>query len=35
LGKVLEKMKEKKEARTVGKGVKTYGSGKSSIGGLQ
>ncbi len=34
LGKVLEKMNEKKATRTMGKGVKTYGSGKYLADGL-
>jgi hypothetical protein len=35
VGKVLEKMKKKKAAKIVGKGVKTRGNGKSSTCGLQ
>jgi hypothetical protein len=35
LERVLEKMKEKKVGRMVGKGVKTCGSGRSLVGGLQ
>jgi hypothetical protein len=34
LGKVLEKIKEKKTTKIVGKGVKTHGSGRSSSCGL-
>jgi hypothetical protein len=35
LGKVLEKMKENKATRIVGKGVKICGGGRSSACGLQ
>jgi hypothetical protein len=35
LGRVLEKMKENKAGRIMGKGVKTHGSGRSLACGLQ